>query len=220
MSLFLLLDTALPKGIVCLAEETGIIDVCYNEEQTKHATWLHVAIERLLEKNKVPIKAIDVVSVTNGPGSYTGLRIGLSAAKGLCYALKKPLITINTLEIIATANYDENAELIIPMIDARREEVYTSSYDHQLNCIKPTHGLILQPKSFEEGLKTQRHIFCGTAAIKLAGKIEHKNAFFRLKNYTEMEFLTLTKNKFTAKFFSDLAYTVPEYGKDFMQQSL
>jgi tRNA threonylcarbamoyladenosine biosynthesis protein TsaB len=122
MSLILNIDTALDTASVCLANQKEVLQFSVNEDQKDHAAWLHQTIAELLQKGGYSIKDLDAVAVSIGPGSYTGLRVGLATAKGFCYALQIPLITVNTLKLIAFAAKDEAIDLICPMIDARRKK--------------------------------------------------------------------------------------------------
>jgi tRNA threonylcarbamoyladenosine biosynthesis protein TsaB len=218
MALFLLIDTVLEIGIVAIANSEGIIDVNYNNEQQQHATWLHVAIMNILKNNNLDIKNIDVISVTNGPGSYTGIRVGLSAAKGLSFALQKPLITISNLHLIAFANKNDIADIYIPMIDARRDEVFTCTYDKYFTIINDSQSLVLNSQCFNIELSRNNALFCGNGAKKLESLLNHQNAFFQNTNYTVFEFYTLTINAFSNKKDIDIALAAPNYSKDFYME--
>jgi tRNA threonylcarbamoyladenosine biosynthesis protein TsaB len=129
--MILLIDTSQETGTAALAGDGEVLFKEENDIAKEHATWLHPAIKRLLEKAKITVRDLEAVAVVAGPGSYTGLRVGMAAAKGLCYALKIPLITRNTLEVMAEsmkALAANKAALICPMIDARRDEVFTALY--------------------------------------------------------------------------------------------
>src|SRR2546423_5943119 len=132
MAFILNIDTALEEACISLAENDRIIKYAINDNQKDHATWLQPAIKNLFEESGIKTDQLHAVGVSNGPGSYTGLRVGLSTAKGLCYALKIPLITICSLEVIAFSAKREATELICPMIDARRMEIFTAVYDKTL----------------------------------------------------------------------------------------
>src|SRR5665647_1745116 len=141
MALILNIDTATESAIISISEKDKIIDSVTNSNQKDHASFLQPAIKNLLQKADLSINKLNAIAVTAGPGSYTGLRVGMASAKGLCYALKIPLITINTLEVMALSSlkqiHDPSA-LYCPMIDARRMEVFTAVYDHHLTeIIKP-----------------------------------------------------------------------------------
>src|SRR5258706_7327024 len=114
MSFILNIDTAVDVASVCLAKDGGALQLTTNENQKDHAAWLHLAIEEMLKVNKLTMKDISGVAVSIGPGSYTGLRVGLSTAKGLCYTMDIPLITIGTLDMMAYSVIDEAVDLICP----------------------------------------------------------------------------------------------------------
>src|SRR6266513_3397931 len=132
MSFILNIDNAVDVASVCLAKDGDALQLTTNEIQKDHAAWLHPALEEILYKNGITMKDVEAVAVSIGPGSYTGLRVGLATAKGLCYAMNIPIITISTLEMMAYAVKDEAADLICPLIDARRMEVFAVVYDKLL----------------------------------------------------------------------------------------
>lgn len=215
MSLLLNIDTALETGSVCLAKSGKVIESNLNHQQHDHAAWLHPAIHELLQNNNLEPGKLDAIAVTIGPGSYTGLRIGLSAAKGLCYALSKPLITVSTLEVLASLAVDEAEQLICPVIDARRMELFTALYDKDLRLIREPYALVLQHDSFSDILNDQKVLFCGNAVTKMQPLITSPNASFANKAPTAMQLAPLTYQRFTAGSFADLAYTEPLYLKEF-----
>jgi len=215
MSLLLNIDTALETGSVCLSANANIIDSRINHQQQDHAAWLHPAIDLLLKKNQVDIRELNAVAVTIGPGSYTGLRIGLSAAKGLCYALNIPLITVTTLEVLASVVVDEADELICPVIDARRMEIFTALYDKNLNRITEPGAMVVNEESFADILVNKKVLFCGNAIEKVRLLIKSPNALFLIKPATALELAPLANQRFTDRHFADLAYTEPLYLKEF-----
>src|SRR5688572_12887657 len=162
MAILLSIDTALENASICLAKGDEIIGMSTNTDQRDHAAWLHVSIRENLERNNLQPGSLNGIIVSIGPGSYTGLRIGLSTAKGLCYALKIPLVAVSTLEMIAYAAQDEAVDLICPLIDARRMEVFMALYDRQLTLIKTPKSIIVDANSFDELLFNRNLIFCGS----------------------------------------------------------
>jgi len=145
MSLILNIDTASENAHVSLAKDGQVLHTLSNDSQKEHASFLQAAIEQLIKNAAVSFKEVDAVAVTAGPGSYTGLRVGFASAKGLCYALKKPFITIGTLEVLTVSALqlyppaaDENI-LCCPMMDARRMEVFTAIYHHFKMLISGVH---------------------------------------------------------------------------------
>src|SRR6187401_260662 len=131
MALILNIDTAVDVASICLAKDGKVLSIAKNESQKDHASWLHVAIKEVFEENNLELRSVDAIAVTGGPGSYTGLRIGVATAKGICYALNKPLISVNTLESFAAGIRKKNPDFdyYVPMLDARRMEVYCAIYD-------------------------------------------------------------------------------------------
>jgi tRNA threonylcarbamoyladenosine biosynthesis protein TsaB len=134
MALILNIDTATETGGICIAEEGKTLAMAVNPEQKDHASWLHPAVEKIMRDAGCGMKDLQAVAVTAGPGSYTGLRVGMAAAKGFCYALGIPLITENTLKVMALAAKEQapGDGLLCPMIDARRMEVFTAVYQNDL----------------------------------------------------------------------------------------
>jgi tRNA threonylcarbamoyladenosine biosynthesis protein TsaB len=203
---------------LALAQENTLLAFSKNEQQNDHASWIHTDIQQLLkESNKAP-QDLDAVAVTIGPGSYTGLRVGLSTAKGLCYALQIPLLTIPTLELIAsTIKAPANAR-IIPMIDARRMEVFTATYNEYLQELKAPYALILDENSFSEELKYQQVFFCGNGGAKFQTICQSANAHFETKSATAVDMIPLGIKRFHEENFADLAYSGPLYVKEFQSQ--
>ncbi len=141
MGLILNIDTATETAQVSFAKDGKVLQSLTNELQKDHASFLQTAIQQLAKKNNLILTDVDGIAVTAGPGSYTGIRVGMASAKGLCYALNKPLIAINTLQVLTVAAQQElnNASEILfcPMIDARRMEVFTAIYNNTLAEILP-----------------------------------------------------------------------------------
>ncbi len=215
MSLILNIDTALEVATVCLAKNGEVIQTAVNPEPKDHAAWVHPAIKGLLQQCGYSLQQLDAVAVSIGPGSYTGLRVGLSSAKGLCYALDIPLISIGTLEMIAFAVKEEATDLICPLVDARRMEVFAAVYDKYLTEIIPPHATLLEPGSFGSLLGTHKILFCGNGSKKLQSFLSHANALFAGTPETAHSLSQLSHKSFVQKGFADLAYTEPLYVKDF-----
>jgi len=215
MALILNIDTAVDIASVCLADDGRILSIERNERQKDHAAWLHPGIKEIFEKNNWQLTTIDAIAVTGGPGSYTGLRIGMTAAKGICYALNKPLIILNTLQVMANAAKDETAGLLCPMIDARRMEVFTAIYSKDLQIIKEPAAIEINEKSFDEELLTNSICFFGNGSIKFQPIKKDQKAIFSdiISDATSM--ITLSGEKFKQKEFADLAYAEPLYLKEF-----
>lgn len=215
MAILLHIDTAVEKASVCISNDDNPIGLAINENQKDHAAWLHTAIADLIKKAGLKINDLEAVSISIGPGSYTGLRIGLSAAKGLCYALNIPLITIGTLEIMAHAVKRQAGELICPLIDARRMEVFTAVYDASWQEIVKPCAMILDNTSFADLLSSHKIIFCGNGAKKFQTILSHNNAIFNSEESSAAILPHLAHNFFLKKKFASLAYTEPLYIKEF-----
>ena len=186
-----------------------------NPLQKDQAAWLHVAIKELIEDKDIGLPQINAIAISSGPGSYTGLRVGMAAAKGLCYALQIPLITINTLQLMTMAALQEQTELFCPMIDARRMEVFTAVFNEQLEAIVSPVNIILNETSFNELLNQHTISFFGNGSSKFRLLIHHKNAVFKQVEATAEHMISLSFQKFMKQDFADIAYTEPFYGKDF-----
>ena len=222
--LILCLETATKVCSVALGQNGKLLALKESaEEKFSHAENLTLYIEEVCKQVKVSLKDIDAVAVSKGPGSFTGLRIGVSAAKGLCYALNKPLIAINSLESMAvgciellTSNF-KPLPFFCPMIDAKRMEVYCAVYDGKLKEIKKTSAEIIEENSFVDLLKANKIIFFGDGAEKCKSKITHQNAVFENKFSPSAQFMIPIAEKFFLENkFEDVAYFEPFYLKDFV----
>jgi tRNA threonylcarbamoyladenosine biosynthesis protein TsaB len=219
MSIILNIDTSLETASVSIAKEGVILSEQTNAIQREHAAFVHVAINELLEKEKLKPFQLDAVGVTLGPGSYTGLRVGLSAAKGLCYALNKPLITVSTLEVMAKdmmLQMDHTTDcLFCPMIDARRMEVFTAMYDKNLKEIMAPHAMLLSPQSFAENYDENMLIFFGSGMNKWKDISNINKAFFGTNNNLPNALNMLIFKKFVLSDFANLSSAIPQYSKPF-----
>jgi tRNA threonylcarbamoyladenosine biosynthesis protein TsaB len=218
MSLILNIDTATEKASICLAENGEQLSLMHNDRQQDHASWLHTAIEEMIQQQKYELKDLNAVAISAGPGSYTGLRVGMAAAKGLCYALNIPLITENTLFMMAFAalqQSDNKNALLCPMIDARRMEVFTALYSADLKEIISPAAIILNERSFVEYLLHNAIIFFGSGSEKWQKITKNINAFFAKINTDASHLSILTYQKFIEKKFTDIIYCEPVYLKEF-----
>ena len=211
----LLINTALEEASVGLAVGGKLIDQLLNPIQKEHASFLHPAIQSICKNNGITLKEIKAVSVINGPGSYTGLRVGLSAAKGICYANQVPLICINTLEWIAYGNKEQSTDLIIPMIDARRMEVFTAVYSKQMDVVALPTNLILEEESYAEYLNNHQALFVGDGASKWEAMCKHKNGNFKVAIHKESDHAILAQTYFTKQQFASIFGATPFYTKEF-----
>ncbi len=215
MSLLLHIHTGLEKAYVGITHNQQILAKRENAIQKDHATFLHPAIQSVLKEADIRAHTLDAVSVINGPGSYTGLRVGLAAAKGLCYAGNVPLICLSTLEWLAWPFQKEDTDLICSLIDARRMEVFTALYKCSLEPVKSEHPEILDDKSFPE-LEENRIIFTGNGREKLPEHIrKHPNTRMPEQNADLTEQADMALKRFIHRQFDDIVYAEPNYGKAF-----
>lgn len=228
MALILNIDTATDLASICLSHNTQIIAYTENDDYKNHAAFIQPAIKKMFEDvsqiNKyfatISLNNLDAIAVTIGPGSYTGLRVGLASAKGLCFALNKPLITLNTLLVMAdaakqTATDVANNTLFCPMIDARRMEVFTAVYNNKLGLVEQPTAVILTANSFGKLLQEQPIIYSGNGASKFKQICNHLNAMFSLAQHNAKNMVEFSLSKFNNKCFDDVAYSSPFYGKEF-----
>ena len=186
-----------------------------NSAQYSHAERLHLYIDAVLKEAQIERSQIDAIAVSKGPGSYTGLRIGVSAAKGLCFGLDIPLISLPTLEVLANKIKIEEG-CIVATLDARRMEVYSAVFDANHRSIDPTTAKILNSESYADLLKKQAVFFVGNGATKTQDLIDHPNAYFDNQLPSSKEMCALSYQKYKANKFEDLAYFEPFYLKDFI----
>lgn len=215
MAIILCLETATTNCSVALSVNGSVtaLKEDYNN-QYSHAERLHVFIEATLQEAKVEKGQLDAIAVSKGPGSYTGLRIGVSAAKGLCFALDIPLISIPTLESLALKV--EIAGTIVSMLDARRMEVYSAVYSEDKKQVRETVAEILDVNSFEKVLAEGTTVFIGNGVAKFQGICSHSNAVFMPDELpSAKEQAGLAEEKFNENTFEDVAYFEPYYLKDF-----
>jgi tRNA threonylcarbamoyladenosine biosynthesis protein TsaB len=158
--------------------------------------------------------------VSAGPGSYTGLRVSMATAKGLCYVLQKPLILVGTLKMMAVSALEIEADFFCPMIDARRMEVFTAVYDHHLNELVKPHNCILPDCNFLNLLDEGRVVFFGNGSSKFEPLVSHQNAIFKELETTAEQMVGLAYQSMKKNEFADLAYSEPLYGKEFFSPAL
>jgi tRNA threonylcarbamoyladenosine biosynthesis protein TsaB len=226
LPIILNIDTATEHAGVCLSRDTEILALIESSEQKNHAAFVQPAIEAMVKQTGIALKEIDAVAVTAGPGSYTGLRVGLSSAKGICYALQKKLILINTLEVMAQALISDDAGLIkttdtilCPMIDARRMEVFTAAYNTGLEELEPPHAMLLDTLSFNSLLEKQPLVFSGSGHAKLQKLLSHPHAIFSGVQHTAAHLAIRSLIAYQSGRFAELAYSEPLYTKEFFDPS-
>ena len=209
--------TEVCSALLSCRGEVLIEKICLQPQS--HAVKLPVFLQEIINFARKNNLMPNAVSVSAGPGSYTGLRIGISSAKGLCYGLEIPLIAVDTLKIIANAAKKMTTEKVLfcPMIDARRMEVYTALFNENLQNILPTQPKIIDETFLQNELKKSKIIFCGNGAEKCKEIIKHENAVF-LDNVIPLciNMITDAEKKFESKNFENTAYFEPFYAKEFM----
>lgn len=224
MALILLIETATKSCSVAIAQGGIVLVKKEINEQNAHATSLTLFIEDVILQAKITYAQINAIAVSKGPGSYTGLRIGVSTAKGLCYALNIPLIAIDTLEAMANGFITQNnislssSVLFCPMIDARRMEVYCAIFDTSGNKVSKTEAKIIDEQSFSDILLEKKVYFFGDGAVKCSSAfLAQSNALISdnfINSATDMS--KTAYSKFLANDFEDVAYFEPLYLKEFI----
>jgi tRNA threonylcarbamoyladenosine biosynthesis protein TsaB len=218
MSLILHIDTALDNGGVCLSIDRQVIAMASHSVAQQHASFLQTAISEIFEQARYKLNQIDAVAVSNGPGSYTGLRVGLASAKGLCFAMDKPLILLSTLEIMTYGMLKElgnTYDYYCPMIDARREEVFTAMFNNQLVEIEPPHAAILSPSFMSDFLARGQVLFFGSGAKKWKAMDSSQDIHASLRQHTINDMVPLAFRDWQEGRFHSVAYSEPFYTKAF-----
>lgn len=218
MSYILSIETSTTVCSTALHNEGKLIAFEITHTPNSAAGQLAVMIERVLSKSNGQLQA---VAVSSGPGSYTGLRIGVATAKGICYALSIPLIAVNSLELMASQvnveHRTSNVELLCPMIDARRMEVYTMLFDSKLEVVSPVEAKVIDPTSFADQLQDNEILFFGNGAMKCKEVITHLNARFIENIFPSAEWMGgIALTSFNKQKFEDIADFEPAYLKDFI----
>ena len=218
MIYILSIETTSPTCSVTLSANEQV--VAYKEnEGNNHSEVLAAYINDVIQQAGISVNDLDAVAVSKGPGSYTGLRIGTSTAKGLCYALDKPLIAVDTLYALALAAHAKypQAEILCPMIDARRMEVYTAAYDNNMNKLLDVKAKIIDKNSFSAFLERGYTVFLGSGAMKTTDIITSANAHFDNKIYcSSLNMVPVAMEKYNHDDFEDVAYFEPFYLKEFV----
>ena len=227
MALLLNIETATPVCSVAISQNSEIIGILESREDRSHASMLAPFIHEIFKKNAIRKSEIDAVAVSRGPGSYTGLRIGVSTAKGISYAMNKPLIAVDTLQAMAYGLMKKSDQEIsepidpetwlCPMIDARRMEVYSTIFDVHMNQKREINAEIIDSRSFQDILSQRRVLFFGSGAGKCKTVLNHPNASFIDHFVPSAEYLIpFSEEKFHRREFEDVAYFEPFYLKDFI----
>lgn len=220
MSLILSIDTSTKVCSVALHQYGKLLAINELYTEKSHSGMLTTLCENVVRYAGFSLNDLDAFAVAKGPGSYTGLRIGVSTAKGFCFALDKPLIAVNTLEAMAyqLKDFYDETHLLCPMIDARRMEVYCQILDNQMNVISETEAKIINELSFSEILDEKKIVFFGDGATKCRAEISHKNAVFlntEIHPSAKTVGLVATKS-FEKSLFENVVTFEPFYLKDFV----
>jgi len=228
MGLILNIETSTTVCSVCIAKDGKLIGIKESEEEKSHAKKLTGFIDELLKEHGIAYNDLDAIAVDKGPGSYTGLRIGVSTAKGLCYARDLPLIAINTLQSMAfgiinnikakSIHIDDFDDvMLVPMIDARRMEVYSAFFNSNGDFEREVKAEIIDEDSYQEILKNRKMLFFGDGSEKIHEIVNHEKAVF-IENIqpSSKDMIELSESNFSSKQFEDVAYFEPFYLKDFV----
>ncbi len=215
MALILNINTAINPASVCLARDSNTLSFAQSTHQKEHASWLHLAVKQIIADAGANLKDTEAIAVTAGPGSYTGLRIGLAAAKGLSFSLGIPLIAINLLEMMARAIKTEDADFYCPVVDARRMEVFMAVFGRNMETIIEPCAMVVKPDSFISLQEKGKIIFIGDGCDKVKKMIPPSNSVFSDREVTAKDMVELSVNNFRDKKFADIAYSEPFYLKEF-----
>jgi len=216
----LCIETSLEYCSVSLIQDGKVIGSENINIKKSHSEFILVLIKTLLKRIKISLNQLSAIAVNKGPGSYTGLRIGVSTAKGLCFSLDLPLISVNSLDLmiydVKTKDLVDSDTLLCPMIDARRMEVYTKIVKYNLTVLKDTHAKILSKDSFNSILEKNKIYFFGNGSNKFQNLIKSNNAFFIEKIVPEsVNFDQIAHNKYLERKFEDLINFEPFYLKEY-----
>ena len=220
-SLILHIETGTAVCSAALSHGDTLLAIKENDEGRTHAQLLATFIEALLRGQHCTTNDLAAVAVSEGPGSYTGLRVGVSTAKGICYGSQKPLIAVNSLQSLAFLAIEKQLlpapnALIVPMIDARRMEVYTALFDAKGNQLIPTAAKIIDENSFADLLSQHHLLFVGDGAEKCRTMLTHSHAHFAPLHASAAGMIKLAARAFAQQQFADTAYFEPFYLKDFV----
>jgi len=224
VALILNIDTSTETGSISLARMGNEFAKLFNANQKDHASWLHDAVHKILSEQSLNLGDLQAIAVTSGPGSYTGIRVGMASAKGLAYALQIPLITESILKVMAwslrhalqaePAAPLASGQMYCPMIDARRDEVFTAVYSASLEPVLPPIALKLDETAFASELQDGRIEFFGSGSDKWKSLCKHEHALFPDWDYAYFNLAYLSYQSYLAGSFADLAYAPADYLKE------
>lgn len=216
MALLLHIETATDICSICISQNEEILALQEITQFSDHASRITLLLETCLQQAKISLKDLDAVAVSQGPGSYTALRIGISTAKGVCYALDKPLIAVDTLQALALATFqlEQKDALYCPMIDARRMEVYGAIFDKNNQLFQEAAALKIEADTFESYFRNGQHlVFSGDGAEKCKPILNSEFAHFNPLVCSAKHLIPLALQAFHRQQFADLAYFEPFYLK-------
>lgn len=215
MPLILNIETSTDICSICLSKGKEIISIKEAEQQYVHAARITILVGECLAEAGIKIEELSAVAVSSGPGSYTGLRIGTATAKGICYALGKPMIAVDTLRALAMACQQEEQKEVLycPMIDARRMEVYTALFNAKNERITDTEALIIETNTFSEYLKDHSIIICGNGAEKCKQVLACEKVSYSTVVCSAGHLAPLAEKAYNEGRFCDVAYYAPLYFK-------
>ena len=228
MALILSIETTTHVCSVAFIKDGQLLHLREDHEGRSHASLLSHFIEEILKEEGLTVKDLDAVSISRGPGSYTGLRIGVSTAKGLCYGADKPLIAVSTLQALTQGLLDalkattnpppvDDQTILVPMLDARRMEVYSAFLNRNLEFVRDVKAEVLDETSYQDWLRDHHMVFFGNGAAKCREVISHPHAYFVDGIETSAQHMAaLSEKKYQAGAFEDVAYFEPFYLKDFI----
>ncbi len=227
MSLILSIETSEKICSIALSDNYELLGTLEINGEKSHASMLTILIKKLLNEKDIDINKLDAVAISKGPGSYTGLRIGTSVAKGICYALDIPLISISTLQllcwgllykgILRKVKINDQNILLCPMIDARRMEVYMAFFNKTCERINEIKAEIIQESTFYDELISNKIIFFGSGAEKCKNIVQNQNAYFFDNIAPDASYMiSLAYDSFIQRKFENCAYFEPFYLKDFV----
>ena len=218
MARILSIETSTSICSVAIHEQGELLALAEIKEPGAHAEKLLLLVDELFEKSVLSFADLDAVAVSQGPGSYTGLRIGVSTAKGIAYALEIPLIGINTLQAMAASQSVAPGDYVVAVLDARRKEVYTQTFGDSLQELSPIEAVVLEEGVFASILEKGRVYFVGDGVEKVKEEVKSANALFIADwaiSLSAKNMGVLASEKYARKEWEDLAYFVPNYLKEF-----
>ena len=217
MAKILIIETTTEICSVCICEDGNLVTIAESFEGYNHASNLTMFIQKCLDEANMKMDDLDAVAFSQGPGSYTGLRIGVSAVKGICYTLNKPMITVDPLAGMANVCATKlglTDALYCPMIDARRMEVYTAIFDFENNIVDHLQALIVDKNSFQSYFENGKTIvFCGNGSEKCQSVIESSQTQFNPIQCSSKHLISQAESRFKNQTFEDIAYFSPLYFK-------